>query len=51
MYNLDNWAFENSILVDELFAKDLRIFETCVSVNNSLYGKLVSWLEFPTKVD
>ena len=30
-------------------AKDLQIFETCVSVNNSLSGKLVSSLEFQIK--
>ena len=38
---LDSWVFENFILTDEPFAKDLRIFETCVSVNNNLWGKLV----------
>ena len=30
----DNWVFENFVLVDEPFAKALRIVETCVSVNN-----------------
>ena len=29
----------------------LRIFDTCVSANNSLCGKVVSSLEFPTKFD
>ena len=43
---LDNLFFENFILADEPFAKALRIFETCVSVNNNLCGKLVSLLEF-----
>ena len=38
---LDNWVFENFILADEPFAKALQIFETCVSVNNNLCGKLV----------
>ena len=38
---LDNRVFENLILADEPFAKALQIFETCVSVNNSLHGKLV----------
>ena len=38
---LDNWVFEKFILTDELFAKDLQIFETFVSVNNNLWGKLV----------
>ena len=47
---LDNWIFENFILADESFAKALHIFETCVSVNNNLGGKLVS-LEFPIKFD
>ena len=31
---IDNLVFENFILGDELFAKALRIFETCISVNN-----------------
>ena len=35
---LDNWFFQNFTLVDELFAKALRIFETCVLVNNNLCG-------------
>ena len=34
---LDNWIFENFILADELFAKVLRIFKTCVSVKNIIY--------------
>ena len=37
----DNWVFDNSISVDELFAKDLRRFETCLFVSNNLWGKLV----------
>ena len=48
---LENWVFENYILVDEPFTKALQIFETCVSVNNNLCGKLVSSLEFPVKFD
>ena len=39
---LDNWCFENFILADEPFGRALRIFETCVLVNNTLCGKLVS---------
>ena len=39
------------MLADELFAKVLRIFETCVSVNNILFGKLVSSSEFQIKFD
>ena len=48
---LDNWVFENFILPGEPFVKTLRIFETYVSVNNSLCRKLVSSLEFPIKFD
>ena len=39
---LHNWVFENFILPDKPFAKALPIFETYVSVNNILCGKLVS---------
>ena len=38
---LDNWVFDNFILVDELFAKALRNLETYVSVNNKLCRNLV----------
>ena len=48
---LDKWVFENFILADETFAKALRIFETCVFVNNDLCGKLVSSLALATKFD
>ena len=34
--------FDNFILAEELFAKALRSFETCVFVNNNLYGNLFS---------
>ena len=40
----DNWVFDNLISADELFAKDLRRLETCLSVNNNSWGKLVSLL-------
>ena len=40
----DNWVFDNFISADELFAKAIRIFETCLSVNNNLWEKLVSLL-------
>ena len=40
----------NHILGDDQ-AKALRIFETFVSVNYSLWAKLVSSLEFPIKFD
>ena len=39
---LDSRVFKNFILTVELFTKTLRIFETCVLVNNSLREKLVS---------
>ena len=39
------------MLAEELFAKALRSFETCVSVNNNLCGKLSQSLEFPTAFD
>ena len=37
------------MIADEPFAKTLRIFEACVSVNNNLCGKLISSLEFLIK--
>ena len=39
---LCNWVFESFVFADEPFAKALRIFETCVSVNYNLCGKLFS---------
>ena len=48
---LDNWVFEDFILVVEPFSKALRIFEIYVSVNNDLCKKLTSLLESPTKFD
>ena len=48
---LDNRVFENFKLANEPFAKVLRIFETCVLVNNNLCGKLISSLEFLFKFD
>ena len=33
---LCDWVFDNFILAEELSAKALRSFETCVLVNNSL---------------
>ena len=32
----DNWVFDNLISVHELFAKDLRRFETCLLVSDNL---------------
>ena len=48
---LDNWVFKKFILSYEPVVKGLQSFENCVWVNNSLYGKLVSSIEFPTKFD
>ena len=48
---LNSSVFENFILADKPFAKALRIFETCVSVNLNLCRKLVSLLEFQIKFD
>ena len=48
---LYNWFFDYFILADELFAKTLRNFETCVLVNKNLWGKLFSSLESPTTFD
>ena len=39
---LENWVFDNFMLVDDLFAKALRRFSTCLLVNNDLWGKLIS---------
>ena len=39
---LDNWVCDNFISVDKWFEKALRKFETCLLVNNNLWGKLVS---------
>ena len=39
---LDNWVFDNLISVNELFAKALRIFTTCLLVSNNSWGKIVS---------
>ena len=48
---LSSWVFDKFILLDELFAKYLRSFETCVLVNNNLYEKLVSLLELQITFD
>ena len=39
------------MIADKPFSKALRIFETCVLVNNNSCGKLVSSLELPIKFD
>ena len=48
---LDNWVFENFMLADERFAKDLDGLKTCVLVNNDLCEKLVPPLELPRTSD
>ena len=39
---LDNWVFDKLISVDDLLAKALRRFLTCLLIDNNLSGKLVS---------
>ena len=39
------------MLTDQLFAKALRILNTCLLANNNLCGKLVSSLELPITFD
>ena len=46
-----NWVFYNFILVDKPFEKTLQSFETCVLVNNNLFGKSFSLLESPAAFD
>ena len=48
---LCNSIFHNIILADDLFAKALRRLETCVLVNNNLWGKIFSSLESPIIFD
>ena len=48
---LDNWVFEKFTLADEPFAKALLIFETCVLVNNNLWGELATSWKLPTTFD
>ena len=38
----DNWVFDRLISVNDLLAKALRRFVTCLLLNNNLRGKLVS---------
>ena len=39
---LDIWVFDNLISVDDLSTKALQRFETCLLVNNNLWGKSFS---------
>ena len=45
---LCGWVVDSFTLAEELLAKALRSFETCVLVNNNLCTKLFSTLESPT---
>ena len=49
--NFQLWGRRKFNLAEELFAKSLQSFETCVLVNINLYGKLFSSLESPTTLD
>ena len=42
-----NLVFDNFILADELFLKALQSLETCLLVNDDLWGKLVLLSELP----
>ena len=48
---LDIWVFDNLISADELFAKDLRRFATCLLVNSSSCRKLITSSELPIIFD
>ena len=39
---LFNWIFDNFILADKPFAKDLRSFKVCILANKNLCRKLFS---------
>ena len=47
---LCNWVFDNFTLANELFAKVLWSFETCVLVNNNSCGKLTTTFDEIFKV-
>ena len=48
---LDRRVFENFILADEPFTKALWTFEIYLLVNDNLWGKWVSSLDWPTTFD
>ena len=48
---LCNWVFDNFLLAEELLAKSLQSFETCVLVNNNLCWKFFLSSESPTSFD
>ena len=49
--NLNNWVLDNLTSIDELFAKALRRFATCLLVNNNSCEKLILSIELPTIFD
>ena len=48
---LFNWVFYNFILSEEILAKVLLSFQTCILVNNNLCRKLFSSLESSTTLE
>ena len=44
---LCNWGLDDTIFFDELFANVLRMSQTCVLVNDNLWGELFSSLGSP----
>ena len=48
---LEYWVFDNVMLADEPFTKDLRSVKNCILVYSNLCGKLVSSLESPSTFD
>ena len=48
---MEYWVFDNVILADEPFTKDLRSVKNCKLVYSNLCGKLVSSLESPSAFD
>ena len=51
LHQIDSLVSAKFIVADEPFAKALRNNETCASVNDNLWGKLVSSSESPIIFD
>ena len=49
--NLDNWDFDKLISVDDLFAKTLKRFATCLLFNINSCGKLTLSSELTIRFD